>query len=60
MLTLNVTAMTASILDTAIMEEEESPRMKQIFMVQELVDKLLQGCRSEQDLQEKITILTSE
>ncbi len=41
MLTLNVTTTTASILDTAMMEEEESLRMKQICMVQELVDKLL-------------------
>ncbi len=60
MLTSNVTTTTASILDTAMMEEEESPKMKQICMVQELVDKLLQGHRSEQDLQEKITMLTSE
>ncbi len=59
-LTLNVTTTMASILDTAMMEEEELPRMKQICMVQESVDKLLQGCGSEQDLQEKIAMLTSE
>ena len=60
MLTSNVTTATVSILDTAMMEEEELPRTKQICMVQELVDKLLQGHGSEQDLQEKIATLTSE
>ncbi len=60
MLTSNVTAMTMSILDTVIMEEDESPRTKQIHIMQESVDKLLQGCRLEQDLQEKITTLTLE
>ena len=59
-LTLNVTTTTTSILDTAMMEEEESLRMKQICMVQESVDKLLLGHGSEQDLQEKIAMLTSE
>ena len=59
-LTSNMTTATVSILNTAMMEEEESPRMKQICMVQELVDKLLQGHGSEQDLQKKIATLTSE
>ena len=60
MLTTNVTAMTMSILDMAMMEEDESLRTKQLCIMQESVDKLLQGCGSEQDLQEKITKLTSE
>ena len=59
-LTSNVTAMTMSILDTAMMEEDESPRSRQMCVMQESVDKLLQGCGLEQDLQEKITALTSE
>ncbi len=49
-----------SILDTVMMEEDESLRTKQICIMQESMDKLLQGCRSEQDLQEKITTLTTE
>ncbi len=60
MLTSNVTTTTVSIFNTVMMEEEELLRMKQICMVQESVHKLLQGCRSEQDLQEKIATLTSE
>ena len=60
MLTSNVTATTMSILDTAMMEEDESLRSKQICIMQESVNKLLQGCGSEQDLQEKITMLTLE
>ena len=60
MLTSNVTAITTSILDTVMMEEDESPRSKQMPIMQESVDKLLQGCRSQQDLQEKITMLTLE
>ena len=59
-LTSSVTAMTMSILDTAMMEEDESLRSKQMHIMQESVDKLLQGCRLEQDLQERITTLTSE
>ncbi len=60
MLTVNVTVMTTSILDMAMMEEDKSLRTKQLHIMQESVDKLLQGCRSEQDLQERITKLTSE
>ncbi len=60
MLTSNVIVMTTSILDTAMMEEDELLRTKQIHIMQESVDKLLQGCGLEQDLQETITMLTSE
>ena len=49
-----------SILDTAMMEEDKSLRSKQLCLMQESIDKLLQGCGLEQDLQEKITKLTSE
>ncbi len=59
-LTMNVTTMIRSILDTAMMEEDESPKSKQLHLMQESIDKLLQGCGSEQDLQEKITKLTLE
>ncbi len=59
-LTLNVTVTITSILDTAMIEEDESLRSKQIHIMQESVDKLLQGCRSEQDLQGKIAMLTLE
>ena len=58
-LTMNVTAMTMSILDTVMMEEDESLRTKQLRIMQESINKLLQD-GSEQDLQEKITKLTSE
>ena len=50
MLTSNVTAMTMSILDTAIVQEDESLRSKQMRIMQESVDKLLQGHGSKQDL----------
>ena len=59
-LTTDVTTTTMSVLDTAMMEDDKSPRTKQLHIMQESVDKLLQGCRSELDLQEKITKLTSE
>ncbi len=59
-LTSNVTVMTTSILDTAMMEEDKSLRTKQIHIMQESMDKLLQEYGLEQDLQEKITTLTSE
>ncbi len=42
-LTSNVTAMTMSILDTAMMEEDKSPRTKQIRIMQESIDKLFKG-----------------
>ena len=59
-LTMNVTVMTMSILDTVMMEEDKSLRTKQLHIMQESINKLLQGYGSEQDLQEKITRLTSE
>ena len=59
-LTTDVTATTTSVLDTAMMEEDESLRTKQLCIMQESIDKLLQGCGLEQDLQEKITKLTLE
>ncbi len=43
-----------------MIEDDDSLRTKQLHLMQESVDKLLQGCRSEQDLQEKIAKLTSE
>ena len=58
-LTTDVTPM-MSVLDTAMMEDDESLRTKQLCLMQESTDKLLQGHRSEQDLQEKIAKLTSE
>ena len=59
-LTTDVTLTMMSVLDTVMMEDDESLRTKQLCLMQESIDKLLQGCRSEQDLQEKITKLTSE
>ncbi len=59
MLTSDVTA-AMSILDTAMVEEDELPRLRQVCVMQESVNKLLKGCRLEQDLQEKIAMLTSE
>ena len=59
-LTTDVTMTTMSVLDTVMMEDDESPRSKQLCLMQESVDKLLQGHGSEQDLQEKITKLTSK
>ncbi len=56
----DVTPMTTSVLDTAMMEDDESLRTKQLHLMQESVDKLLQGHGLEQDLQEKIIKLTSE
>ncbi len=47
-----------SILDTAMVEEDESLRSRQVHIMQESIDKLLKGHRSEQDLQEKIAMLT--
>ncbi len=49
-----------SVLDTAMMEDDKSLRTKQFHLMQESVDKLLQGHGLEQDLQEKIAKLTSE
>ena len=49
-----------SILDTAMMEEDKLLKSKQLRLMQESIDKLLQGHGSEQDLQEKITRLTLE
>ena len=46
-LTTDVTPMTMSVLDTAMMEDDESLRTKQLCLMQESVDKLLQGCRLE-------------
>ena len=59
-LTTDVTPMAMSVLDTAMMEEDESPRTKQLHLMQESINKLLQGHGSEQDLQEKVAKLTSE
>ena len=59
-LTTDVTPMVMSILDTMMMEEDESLRTKQLCLMQESIDKLLQGHGSEQDLQEKVAKLTSE
>ena len=59
-LTTDVTTTTMSVLDTVMMEDDESPRTKQLHIMQESIDKLLQGHRLEQDLQEKIIKLTSE
>ena len=47
MLTMNITVMTMSILDTAMMEEDELLRTKQMHIMQESMDKLLQGHGSE-------------
>ena len=43
MLTVNVTIMTMSILDTAMIEEDKSLKTKQLCIMQESVNKLLQG-----------------
>ena len=59
-LTTDVTMTTTGVLDTAMMEDKESLRTKQLCIMQESIDKLLQEHGSEQDLQEKITKLTSE
>ncbi len=59
-LTTDATPMVMSVLDTAMMEDDESMRTKQFHLMQESINKLLQGHRSEQDLQEKIAKLTSK
>ncbi len=59
-LTTDVTPMVTSVLDTMMMEDDESLRTKQLCLMQESIDKLLQGCGSEQDLQEKVAKLISE
>ncbi len=48
--TMDITTTMTSVLDTAMIEEDESPKSKQLCLMQESVNKLLQGCGSEQDL----------
>ena len=57
---MDITTTMMSVLDMAMMEEDESLKSKQLCLIQESIDKLLQGHGSEQGLQEKITRLTSE